>query len=301
MKLKLLAVAASVLLAGQAMAASTVLQGNYIKTAVNDAGTLGFGGTITPGLQHDATGTGSFGVDDYLTPGTPWDLFGVKTNQGGQQTNNNTSPFASSPIAQVSATDLSGGVFDNQVIWNGTVAGLYNITNDYRFNDNSQQIDVYTTITALTDLTGVKFVRSIDPDPDVNTFGSYYTINGRGFGSLSGNDWVHSEGTSTGLTLGLYSNSAYTHNTGVSSGWTSSPEFFLAGNDDGNGDYTIGIAFDLDTIAVGGSKTFNYKYVVGGKLDDATNNTGGTTVPEPSSLALFGLSLLGLSLRKSKK
>jgi hypothetical protein len=38
-----------------AIAAPLVLEGNYVKIGVNDAGTVGSGGATSPGIQYDST------------------------------------------------------------------------------------------------------------------------------------------------------------------------------------------------------------------------------------------------------
>ncbi len=45
--------------------ASIILEGDYVKTAVSENGTLGFGGNTAPGLLHDALGSGFFCSGDY--------------------------------------------------------------------------------------------------------------------------------------------------------------------------------------------------------------------------------------------
>lgn len=167
-----------------------------------------------------------------------------------------------------------------------------------------------TTITALTDLTNLQFLRSLDPDPDVNTYGSYDTVNGRGYDAntdgdfddpsdLKPEDWVHSEGTSTGLTIGLWTNSGHTHNTGVFNYWREDPAFYLAGTDDGNGDYTIGLAFDFGDLANGNSVTFDYTYVMGESLGTVDIPTD--PIPEPATMLLLGSGLVGLAGFRRKK
>src|SRR5690606_10286102 len=137
--------------------------------------------------------------------------------------------------------------------WTSTYDALFTISTDTFFNDGDERISFSTVITALADLTSLQFLRSLDPDPDVETYGIYHTQNGRGNGTqgLSEQDWVHSVGQQTGLTIGLYTDSSIAHNTGISSGWDLDPAFYLAGNNDGHGDYTIGLAFRSEERRVG--------------------------------------------------
>lgn len=103
-----------------AAAASIKMEGDYVLTAVSNNGTLGYGSTINPGIKHDITGTKGLGdadgiwasvIDDYLTPGTPFEIFSVRTIEKGIQTNNNVEdPSALGTIARTSLSDLSGSV-----------------------------------------------------------------------------------------------------------------------------------------------------------------------------------------------
>jgi hypothetical protein len=273
--------------------ASIILEGDFVKTAISDNGTLGYGGRTTPGLLHDASGTGTFGTDDYLTPGSPWEYFGVESSQTGAVGNNN-SQAASNAFSMNSLTDISGtSAYDNAVNWSGTYGSYFSLSTDTYFNDGNEFVSFMTTITALTDLSSVSFLRAIDPDMP----SSSSTNNNRGFGALSPSDWVNSENISNGLTLGLYSISDVTHNTGVTS-WATAHSGYLSGTNVGNGDNTIGMAFDIGSLAQGETASFKYHYVMG---DTPATVDIPTDVPEPSTLAIFALGIMGLASRRFKK
>jgi len=276
-----------------AQAAPIIMEGDYVLTQVSDNGTLG-NASNNPGIKHDITGTGSFGIEDYLTPGTPHELFSVKSSQFGLQTNNNA---GRSDISGVLTDTSAFSGYDQSTNWTGTFNDFYTISTDTFFNDGDERINMMTTITALVDLTDVEFLRSIDPDPDHKTFAEFSTVNGRGTDTIAESDFVHAQGTNTGLTIGLYSNSDITHNTGVSdSSWSIDPSYYLAGNNAGTGDFSLGLAFMLGDLATGSSSTFDYAYVMGESVDKVK-----VSVPAPSSFLIFALGLLGLArLRKSK-
>lgn len=256
----------SLLYAAPVGTTSLILEGDYIRTGVSDNGTLGVGGTTSPGFIFDSTGTRTFNpANDYLTPGTPQEGFSVSYAGSGVLVNNNTGTrnigSAASPVIVDSAT--SG--YDNSVSWSGTVAGQFTIEHLYGLNDDSKQVEIKTKITALTDLTGVKFSRWIDPDS-----GGTSSINTRGNATLglAPEDWVNSESETNGATLGLFSDSETTHNTAITFPWSTDPADYLAGSGDTVGDHSIGIGFDIGDLGTGDFIELLYIYAVAADIDD---------------------------------
>lgn len=301
---KLLLAASAVLALGVVSAASAApitLQGNYVRTGVSDDGTLGSNGSNSPGLQHDPTGTANFGVNDYITPGSPHDGFSVKAN-GSYGENDNYYNGGGHFSTTLGPHTISNG-YDNAGSWTGADTVLQ-ITNDYFFNNGDQRINVRTTLTALGDVTGLAFARSVDPDPDVNTFGSFFTLNQRGNGFFGIADFVGSAGPSTGLTLGLLnlSGDLYVHNTAIGDDSCCNsydPYDVLAGFDGGDGDNSINMAWLIGDLKAGESAVINYAYVVGDNIETVGHNT----VPEPATWAmmLVGFGGLGAALRMQRR
>ncbi|MEG3767246.1 VPLPA-CTERM sorting domain-containing protein [Alteromonas sp. 14N.309.X.WAT.G.H12] len=305
-----------------ATAAPVFMQGDYLWTQVSDDGTLG-DYTNSPGLIHDPTGTGTFdtATGDYLSPGIPFEGFGVSADQFSTVGNRNSS---SDSVSQVSITDLSGGTFDNHVRWVGTADnGMFDIVHDFFFNDSDENVNISTVITATTDLTGVSFSRAIDPDPDNYSGGSAATNNERGLdlnndgdyddaGELSQSDFISASGVISGLTIGMFSDSAYTHNTGIVGDCCSviDPASYLSGGDyaavafgyDSSADNGIGLGFEIGDLTAGESVSISYAYVFGdtvGTVDIPDDPT--TSVPLPASVFMFGMGLMGLGAMNLRK
>lgn len=259
---------------------SLVLEGDYIRTGVSNNGTLGVGGNTSPGYIFDATGTGDFNTaNDYLTPGSPHEGFSVRHDGSGIYVNNNTGTIQIGPAAAPTAVGSGTSGFDNSVTWSGSVAGEFNITHDYGLNNDAKQVEISTTITALSDLTGLRFSRWIDPDS-----GGTSSINTRGNAALglAPENWVNSESETNGATLGIYSNDPATHNTGIDPGWSTDPDFYIAGTGDTVGDHTIGMGFSLGDLLTGESITFVYLYAVSADADDF--DLGGGYAPRAMTL-----------------
>lgn len=144
-------------------------------------------------------------------------------------------------------------------------------------------------------LAGVSFLRTLDPDPDVNAFGSYSTNN-----VVLSDNQAGGTGPASGQTIFIYSYDPITHKAGVSNPWSTSPATYLAGVNSGPvGDYAIGVGFNIGDLVAGQSVSLSYGYSLGATKEIAAG--GGSTVPEPASWALMGLGLAGLMAARRRK
>jgi autotransporter-associated beta strand protein len=263
-----------------AMAASMVLTGNYIKIGVNDAGTLGYNGRTSPGILYDGTGTGTFNTAyDYLTPGTPFEGFTVKGTGTStfSVTNNNTSvgsPQVAGTLTNYSGVAHAGSTYDNRTIWTGTYGSQFTVTNEVYFNNTDQQVNIKTTITALTDITGLQFGRFTDPDARAATGDSSATTNIIGATGVPSTDLVYAEALVSKYVIGLYTSSSTSHGAGVSSAWSTDPNTYYTGTNNGNGDYTIGLGFNIGSLLNGNSIELNYAYIFGTNISAAVSSSG---------------------------
>lgn len=271
-----------------ANATPTVIQNGNVKAGVSDAGTLGSNDSNPPGLLYDPTGTGTYGNNDFLTPGTPFEGFYI-TMDGGDVNFCSNNDESCSDFAATSPTSLTG----TSATWTATTTnGALTVTNLYTLTTVNGKSVITITTTLLNNsgvtMNGIEFLRTLDPDPDYNTFGDYNTNN-----TVVSNDSACAAGQSTNETVCISYSGPLTHKAGVSdsSDWDTDPADWLAGQNGGNGDFSIGMGFDLGDLANGDSITFTYGYGVGTTLASAG---GGASVPEPSGLGMFGLGALGL-------
>ncbi|RLJ00347.1 MAG: hypothetical protein DRP08_06590 [Candidatus Aenigmatarchaeota archaeon] len=276
--------------------ASIVMEGNYIYTQISDNGTLGDRFNF-PGIQYDPEGGGNFpgvgGKDFFVTvAATAYEGFFIEFN-GTLMGNANDFSYYATPISGTLEDLSETSPYDFYVRWESSDDYLVDIIIDTYFNENDEYIMFTTSITANDDITGVKFLRTILPNPDYNDYKIFYTINKKGYSPIiSPEDWVSASGPETGWTIGLYSNSPLTHNTGIVS--SIDPDDYLSGTNEGDGWYRIGIAFDLGDLNEGETVTFSYAYVLGESLEDAVNNI----IPEPNTLFLFSSALIGFAIRR---
>jgi hypothetical protein len=281
-------------MAGSA-AADTTQTSNFISVGINENGSF-------DSLKHAPAGDGNFGVNDYITPGTPHESWGYTSTQSGFRENGNAT--GTDVTGSLTATGAAG-----PYAYGATYTGsddYISITHVYGFNTGDERISVTTTITALQDLTGLVFARSVDPDPDVNTSGSFVTNNQRGNMLFGVTDFVGAAGPVTGLTLGLLNlgGNAFTHNTQINSFCCNmpNPDNIISGlgneGDVSVGDHSISMAWLIGSLSTGSSATLNYAYVVG----DNIGTVGGGAVPEPATWAMMimGFGAMGSVLRRRR-
>jgi hypothetical protein len=311
-------------LAAAASATPVTLTGKYVQVGVSDYGTFGSNGNVDPGILVDPTGKGAFnpgGIpNDVLTPGTPHDGFAISSTQTGFRVNDNSGVSAfgtSSPTLLTGAAKLG---YDNAASWSGTYSGV-SVTNSYYFSAGSTKILILSTIANNTDsdLTNLYFGRSEDPDPDVNRYGSFTSINTFGDKFTAGTDLVTGSGPSTGLTIGILNGGNYKSNTeisfgccsnddpslvfnGTGSGYSPANIFSITGQNSTDSDNGLQMAWSIGTLRAGQSAVVNYDYVFGADQSTVTAPAPGG-VPEPATWALMlvGIGGIGAAMRNRRQ
>lgn len=293
---KLVAAVAVAVFATTAVAQNAVLQNEWVRAGVNaTTGTFGSGGNTPPGLQYDGTGTGTFNnAYDYLTPGSPFDGFTVRLEDGSNTliqsyTNNNAGGSAQIPGAWVGSTSSSSAV------WEGSTS-RFTLRNTYSLPAGQQYVDINSRITALEAIPNLYFGRFIDPDARAAAGDSSSTDNVRGYGAIPRNNVAFSEALSSRYALGLYTaQNTGSYGAGISPGWSTDPRDYLnntSGLNATRGDYTIGLGFAVSGLSVGDIVTFQYAYIFGPSAFGAASEAiaagagGGTPGTTPSGATL---------------
>lgn len=252
----------------------------YVRYTVNGVGegALGDGGTTGSGnlgLMFDPTGSGSYGSDDYITPGNPWEAYAVSADGiviGGSNSDNGV-PINFPTGAKVYAV---GGTNNHYVILRGNASDGWVIL-QYMTLPGEPVIRIKMSYTApYANRSSVKFMRGTDPDVDVLAHSTYNTLNQRGYGSIPATDLVYSVGQYSGKPLSLYiPGNGFTHNTAVMSSWpTYDFNTILSGRNDGNGDYAITGAWDTGALTAGDTVSVCCYYICGSNLNDIVSAIG---------------------------
>jgi hypothetical protein len=287
-KLLMLCVALSALSAGanQAWADITVTPitagltviSPYLYISINNIGTLGNGSDF-PGIQHDPTGTGSFADGkDYLTPGIPFEGFYINATNGSTSYSVGNNNSGITDFASTGTLTDSSTLHNANISWVGSNSSIgMTVANRYTFSDASQYIKIRTTLTATQNLTGVQFLRTLDPDQDssadLGASRTPSTTNTLGFTTSTGRVIPASDAAVAAgavrpdLKVIIYTNSTVPHAAGINYAWQYStgnnPADYLGATplNDGNGDNAIGIAYNVGTLAAGSSTDLVYYYL----------------------------------------
>lgn len=279
-----------------------ILQNEWVRAGVNgDTGTLGSGGSTSPGLLFDPTGAGTFNPSyDYLTPGSPFDGFSLKVD-GENKTNNNAGGGGLGIVKDnFSLTNSAEGV--NTLSWAGVATmagGDWFIENHYTLMPNKPYIDITTQIENQSPVTAehVWFAKFIDPDSQGMPGDSSSTDNVLGYGIIPSTNVAFSEATTSRYALGIY-----TTNTNVTAGingWSTQADGYNGtsytdadGNpvNYGNSDDTIGISWHWTNVAPGDILTANYAYIFGPSAFTAADSaiTGGAGGGDTTTTSSWG-------------
>lgn len=253
---------------------ATIANG-YIRYTVNGGpgrGQIG-NGSNSPGIQFSAAGNGTYGTDDYISPGTPYEVYGFYVNNttwiGGDNSNSHTWLSGSTTMWNKSTASLN-----HVICMRGNQANGFVVT-QYQTYPNEALIRIKMSYTNTTgSAVTLKGYRGCDPDVGAIQYNVYNTTNYRGYSSVPATDIVVAEESQTGKPIALYiPGNGYTHNTAILSSWPSQAiTNMLNGQSDGNGDYAIFGAWDFGTVAAGATVAVCCYYILGSNIGDVVNS-----------------------------
>jgi hypothetical protein len=275
-------------------AADVILDGNYLRVGVNNSGSL-VDSAFTVGIDYDKTGTNTPTGFDFIKPGTPYEFFGVGYNNASavyaywDNTYTTFNGTTTNTSAGSTLSTLTTGAYGE--------AGALGISQMLSFGMNSGIINFAVSLTNNTAeaMSNVVYARGLDPDQDVYAGGGYPTTNTIVSGNL-----VTGSAPVTDWTIGIFSDSSYAHTPTVRSSWpigSSDTYNLLTPRDDGYGDYSINMAWNVGTLGAGATAVVTFQYRIAETKGEVVTprDTGGGVPDTTSTLAVLGVTLLSLA------
>lgn len=255
------------------------IDNGYIRYTVNGgpaAGQIGNGGTGPgegPGIKFSAAGNGSYGVDDYISPGTPHEAYGFQVN-GTTWIGGDNSGYSSYLAGSTTMWNKSTASLNHVICMRGNQANGFVVV-QYQTYPNEALIRMKMSYTNTTgSAVTLKAYRGCDPDVGALQYSIFATTNYRGYSSVPATDIVVAEESETGKPIALYiPGNGYTHNTAILASWPSQDiNGMLNGFSSGNGDYSIYGAWNFGTVAAGATVAVCCYYILGTNIGDVVTS-----------------------------
>ncbi len=294
----------------------TFLQGSFLELGVSANGTLGTSSGIPDGFEADAH-TFNFGLSfffnlngiaddtpssgDAFLPGSPVENFSLAFTDGTGaflSSNHNAGGFTGIPLAFDS---IDAGAEGTSVISTGGIAERLGLSQTITLDGENSYYTTTVTLTNLTDsaMSGIRYMRNNDPDQDVDSGGSFNTLNdvlsNPGVGHIAA---VNAQGISGGQNVMMLADQAALNAANALApdtiqvrtsafGFENTNPFAASAFDSpadpngASGDIGINIVFAIDSLGAGQSVTFSW-------VTSANGSTGGGDV----MMALLGQTTL---------
>ena len=214
-------------------------------------------------VRDESVGLRLTDLNDFVTPGSPWEMWAVETVQSGLLLNNYDDEFMF-PMGLV-VYDPEGPEYELEQ--EGMVDTL-GVNQSLAYDSGDNFIEIESTISAMGGaLTDVRFMRAVDPDQDADNTEEGDNDTDNDVLLVEEGALVIAEGEVATMAL------ASMEPTAVASveEWEEDPDETLDTPNDPDGeraDDTIHVAFDLGPLADGESASVVYYYIVTPTLDE---------------------------------
>ncbi len=284
------------------------LQGSYVEVGMAEGGFFGTSGAAPTGFHEIGRSTLGFVADygrdgwttgspaqtgDYFLPGSPFEGWSVKWDEGGTVYGNfggTTQNFPMQAVTETSAGSTQAAAWVGELTTgSGSLRALQNVA--FESDDLFFVMSVTLENIGSTTLTNVRYLRSVDPDQEVDLGGDYSTLNSVHYqpGTTGNPDkaLVVANGQIWGLTLGLGTFDSRAVVT-TESPWPQDPDAVIGSpeapspSSPTNADAAIALAFSLGDLAPGQTVSFSYAYILNADdLDVALGNLEAVTILQP--------------------
>ena len=186
----------------------------------------------------------------FFKPGSPFEFYSIGVNDSWDAAGYSSG----NAFGATSRTQAPGAL---AALTTGSFNG-HDITPVMTFLNVSAVIDVTITLTnsTTTTMTNLVYARGLDPDQDVYAGGSTFTTNDIPLPNL-----VTGSAATTNWTIGIKDVSGGGVPS-VDSGWDQNPYNLFIPHNDGNGDYTINMAWQRASLAPGESWVIKFQYII---------------------------------------
>lgn len=310
------------LVAGTGSDQSVFLGGQFIEVGIHYAGSFGASAAVPPGF-HPTQGWLGFVVDgdgfdsgndpvvgDFFVPGDPEEVWGVEWNsEDGAITLMNAGLMEGAQIPTdedypKDISNLSEG--DHRSVWRGIAVSPQSadeqltITQTVSFRSANKffVINVVLTNTGRSNISGLKYLRSVDADQDAIPPANVYTTSNYIVaqpGSTANRALVIARGPVSGVPLGLGTIDARARVSHGGFSVRSASDVLAAGTIDSplsvsgteanpsNFDEAISLAFDLGDLVPGQSVSIDYAYILdAADLEIALGQLARVTILQPT-------------------